>query len=120
MKKHGFVKPKISSPFVSYEEAEIKAPKQMEFMRNQLSDFFQNNVDDDTSLLVLRDRLWGEKDYDWRLIADGLNQAISNGLVLNPRQLRELPEVRTQAPRQSLPDIMKDWERPFQYYRGNK
>jgi hypothetical protein len=108
------------NPFVSYEEAREKAPKEMQAMQNKLADFFLNNVDDKTSLLVLRDKLWNDRDYDWRQVGPAIKQAMEKGLTLNPRQQAELTDVNTQAPYQSLPEIFQDLDRVWKFFRGNK
>lgn len=108
------------NPFVSYETAKEKAPKAMEAMQNRLSDFFLNNVDENTSLLPLTNKLWEEKDYDWRQFAPALKQAQEKGLKLNPRQSAEMTDISTQPPIQSLPDIFQDWWRTLQFLRGAK
>lgn len=109
-----------NSGLISYEEALEKAPKELEIMKNQLADFFVKNVDDDTSLLVLRDALWDKKDYDWRQIGPAIREAEKRGLKLNTRQSTELADVETQPPIQSLPDIFQDLDRVIQHFRGNK
>ena len=105
--------------FVDYDTAVKQAPREMAVMNKRLVDFFKSNVNDDTSLLVLRDKLW-DKDYDWRQISDALQEAVSNGLKLNTSQKAELVELQTQAPRQSLSDVFTDWLRPVEFVRGNK
>lgn len=106
--------------FVDYETALEKAPKEMKAIQNRLSNFFKNNVNDDTSLLVLRHKLWNDKDYDWRQIGPAIREAMSKGLKLNRAQLSELTELETQPPRQSISDVFADWGRWFDYFRGAK
>ncbi len=107
-------------PFVDYETAVKNAPKEMQTMQNQLSDFFLKNVDDDTSLSVLGEKLWRDRDYDWRQIGPAIRQAQEKGLQLNPRQKAEMSNINTQAPIQSLPNIFEDWWRAVQFMRGAK
>ncbi len=108
------------SPFSDYESVLEKSPKTIQTMQNRLSDFFKKNVTPDTSLLVLRDKLWKDKDYDWRQIGPAIEQAKKNGLKLSPNQESELTDLSTNPPIQSLPDILRSYDRPVKYIRGNK
>ena len=108
------------NPFVSFEQASKNAPKEMQAMQDRLADFFLKNMDKDTSPLVLRDKLWNEKDYDWRQIGPAIRQAQEEGLKLEPHQQAEMSEINTQAPIQSLPDIFQDWWRLLSNLRGAK
>lgn len=105
---------------ISYEEALEKAPKELELMKNQLADFFLKNVDDDTSLSVLSNKIWQDKDYDWRQIGPAIREAQKKGLKLSGRQSTELTDLETNPPIQSLPDIFRDLSRIPAYLRGNK
>lgn len=111
---------KEKSPFLSYEEAIEKAPKEMQVMQNLLSDFFLKNVDEKTSLLALRDKLIRDKDYDWRQVGPAIRQAVKNGLELQPFQSTEMADIETQAPYDSLPEIFQSFDRFTKYLRGNK
>ncbi len=97
------------SPFVSYEEALEKDPQSLKIMQ-----------DKNTSLLGLRDKIWNEKDYDWRQFEPAIVQAINQkGIKLEPFQEREMASL-TQPPMQSLPDIFKSMDRFIHYLRGSK
>lgn len=110
-----------TSPFVSYDEALEKDPEIIQVMQNRLADFFKNNVDNNTSLLGIRHSLWKDKDYDWRQIGPAIRQATAQGLRLNADQERELADLETQAPMESLPDLFKDvLNRTPAIIRGNK
>lgn len=115
--KRGFTE-RVKSPFISYEEALEKAPREMEVMQKRLTNFLKDNVDQDTSLLVLRDKLVN-KDYDWRQFGPALAQAQEEGLKLSPNQLAEITSLE-QPPLQSLPDIFQSFDRVLQFIRGNK
>ena len=115
-----FIYGKDKNPFISYEEAVERAPKQMQQMQDRLSDFFLKNVDNDTSLLVLRDKLWGDKDYDWRQIGPAIREAEKKGLQLTPSQSTEMADVETQEPLESMGAIFQSWDRFMKYQRGNK
>lgn len=115
--KRGFAE-RVKSPFISYEEALEKAPREMEVMQKRLTNFLKNNVDQDTSLLVLRDKLIN-KDYDWKQFGPALAQAQEEGLKLSPNQLAEITSLE-QPPIQSLPDIFQSFDRVIQFIRGNK
>lgn len=117
--ERGFPERKPAST-ISYEEALEKAPQEIEKMQNMLSDFFLKNVDDNTSLLVLREKLWKDRDYDWRQIGPAIREAEEKGLKLNQRQSTEMADIETQPPMQSLPDIFRDLSRIIPYLRGNK
>jgi hypothetical protein len=113
---------KKQGPFVSYNEALKKDPRGIEVMNKRLVDFFKKNIDPDTTLLGLRDKIWNEKDYDWRQIADAMQEATTgeNAVKLSPNQRAEITQLQTQAPLQSLSDVFSDWKRWMQYIRGNK
>jgi hypothetical protein len=104
----------------NYEKIKKSSPETMQNMQNKLSDFLLNNVKDDTSLEVLRHKLWSEKDYDWRQIGPAFEQAKRMGLKLNPNQSTELANISTNPPIESLPDLFRDWSRLVQNLRGNK
>lgn len=106
--------------FLSYDQAQIKAPEEMKTMKRLLSDFFLKNVDDKTSLLPLRDKIIKERDYDWRQFGPALSEAMQKGLKLNGKQMAELADINTNPPYESLPDIFRDWSRIVPYLRGNK
>lgn len=116
--ERGFPEKKRS--IISYEEALEKAPKELEIMKDQLADFFVKNVDDDTSLSVLSNKIWEDKDYDWRQIGPAIREAQKKGLKLTGRQSTELTDIETNPPMQSLPDIFRDLSRIPSYLRGNK
>ncbi len=117
-KGHPEVKKK---PFVSYDEAVKKAPREMEIMNKRLVNFLKQNVKEDTTLLGLRHELW-EKDYDWRQIGDAMQEAATgeNAIKLSPNQKAELAQLQTQAPKQSISDIFRDWGNWQDYLRGQK
>lgn len=108
------------SPFITYEEAKIKAPRELQIMQDRLSDFFLKNVDKETSLLGLREKLWEDKDYDWRQIGPAIRQAMEKGLTLEPFQSTEMADIETNPPLQSLPDIFMDLDRYMKGVRGNR
>ena len=87
-------------------------------MNSRLADFFLKNVKDDSSLLGIREKIWEDRDYDWRQFGPAIRQAQEKGLKLNPRQEREMKTVETQPPIQSLPDIFKDLSRILPFLRG--
>ena len=109
-----------SKDFKSYEEELEKNPQALQKQQNQLADFFLKNVDNDTSLLVLRDKLWKDKDYDWRQIGPAIREAESKGLKLNTQQSTEMTDIETQAPYESLPEIFQSWDRFKKFIRGNQ
>ncbi len=106
--------------FKSYEEMREKKPDVLKKQQEELANFFKQNVDKDTSLLVLRDKLWKDKDYDWQQIGPALRQAEQMGLKLEPHQSTEMTDIETQPPMESLPDIFRDWDRFKGFLRGNK
>ncbi len=108
------------NPFVPYEVAKEKDPQAMQIMQDRLADFFYNNVDKDTSPLALANKIWEDKSYHWDQMGPALRQAVEKGLKLEPHQLAEMSEINSQPPRQSLPDMFKDWWRVFQVFSGTK
>jgi hypothetical protein len=88
--------------------------------QTQLAEFFLKNVDKNTALLPLRDKIWEDRGYDWQQFGPALKQAQEMGLELSPRQESEIADFSTQPPRQSLPEIFKSFDRVIQYFRGNK
>lgn len=108
------------SPFISYEEAQERDPQALQIMQDRLSKFFMGNVDKDTSLLGIREKLWEDKDYDWRQIGPAIRQAQESGLELTPDQEREMSTIETQPPMRSLGDIFKGFDRVAGYLRGSK
>ncbi len=110
------------NPFISYDEAVKKDPRAIEVMNRRLGDFFKKNITPETSLSVLRDKLWNDKDYDWRQIGPALQMAQTgpNRIQLTPAQQAEMTEISTQAPRQSISDVFTDWGRWIEFIRGNK
>ena len=80
-----------------------KHPKIIEQQNARLKDFFSNNINPETSLLVLRDQLY-RKGYDWRQIATAFNEAVPDASLLNNSQQAELTEFN-QAPIPSLSDL---------------
>lgn len=106
--------------FVSYEEALEKKPEYIKKLNDNLTEFFLNNVDDDTALLPLREKIWSDKDYDWRQFGPAIREAEKRGLKLNKAQSTEMADIETQPPYQSLPDIFKSMDRVIKYYKGAK
>ena len=108
------------TPFSNYETVKEKSPKTLETMQNRLANFFLKNVDKNTSLSVLRQHLWKDKDYDWRQIGPAIEQARSLGLELTPTQTTELVDISTNPPLQSLPDMFRSWGRILDVIKGAK
>lgn len=108
------------SGFIPYEEALEKAPKELEFMKNTLTNFFLNNVDKNTSLLQLRDKLIHDKHYDWRQIGPAIREAEKRGLKLEKFQSTEMADIESQPPYDSLPHIFRGFDRVMKGLRGNK
>lgn len=87
----------------------------------RLRNFLDKSITSGTSLLVLRDRLWNEKNYDWQKIAKIMNEVISKpGFNISAAQQNELATLETEAPRQSLGYIFQDWGNMFRSLRGEK
>src|SRR5208337_2151250 len=59
----------------------------------ELVKFLKANVDNNTSLLVLRDRLWKDKKYNWEEIGNAVKQAFPNTQNLTNYQASEIPEL---------------------------
>lgn len=119
--KSGLPVKDFNSPFVSYEKALEKAPKEMKAMQNQLADFFMKNIDKNTSIAGIADKLIRDRDYDWRQIGPAIRQAVQQGNIqLEPFQSAELTDIETQPPRDSLPHIFRSMDRFKGFLRGNK
>lgn len=89
--------------------------------KERLVNFFKDNVNSDTSLLALRQKLW-EKGYDWQDIARAFNDATSGDGApkLTTAQTREMSILETEPPRQSLSYIFQDAGNVFDYLKGQK
>jgi len=72
-----------------------------------VKEFLQKNVNNDTSLLALRNRLWQDKGYDWKRISKIMNEAL-DPQKLTAAQTNELGILETEPPRQSLNYIFRD------------
>ena len=96
-----------------------QASKIPEPIREQrLQKFIKDNVDRNTSLLAMRHKLW-EKGYDWQEVANVMRQSL-NPNELSRWQNTELTDVETQAPKQSLSEIFRDYGNWIDFIRGNK
>lgn len=104
----------------SYDELLESDPKIIQQTTQKLADFLKNNINYDSSLLVLRDNLVNKKGYDWRQFYDALSLAEEQGLKINSdRQNAERAEL-TRPPIQSLPNLFNEWGNWIDYLRGNK
>lgn len=99
----------------SYHDLQQSYPKLLDQDNSKVASFLQKNLNNDTSLLVMRDALG----RDWRQFNDALNLAEKEGLQLTERQQAERAEL-TRPPIQSLPDMFTEWGRWIEYLRGNK
>lgn len=84
-----------------------------------LSDYFKKNVDNDTSLLVLRDNLINEKGYQWEEVLEAIKQAFPNGQSLNHYQNSEMAQI-AQPPIQSLSQLFGPTPNLRGFLRGQK
>ncbi len=107
------------SPFIPYEDALEKAPDVLQKQTQDLASFFMENLDEDSSLLALREKIL-DRDYDWQQIGPAIRTAMEHGLKLSPRQSTEMANIESQPPYDSLGDIFQDWDRFTKYFRGNK
>jgi len=112
--------PTKENPFASYEDAIELDPQAIQRLNGYLTDFFLKNVDNDTSLLGLREKIWKDRDYDWRQFGPALREAQKRGLKLNDRQETEATLMDSQPPAQSLSDLFQDLSRIPAFLRGNK
>ena len=99
----------------SYQDLQQSNPKLIDQDNSKIADFLRKNLNNDTSLLVLRDAIG----RDWRQFNDALSLAEKEGLELNERQSAERSEL-TRPPIQSLPNLFTEWGRWIEYLRGNK
>lgn len=87
---------------------------------DMLADFYKKNVKPDTSLLVLRHKLWKDKNYSWQEQAQAIDKAQRNGLELEGSQKTELTEFTSKPPGESLLDIFRDWDQIGKFITGKK
>lgn len=86
---------------------------------NNLTEFFRDNVGNNTSLLVLRDNLINEKGYDWQEVLQAIKTAFPNGQNLNHYQNSEMSFL-AQPPIQSLSQLFGPTPNVAGYLRGQK
>lgn len=73
--------------------------------RDKLVNYFRENIDNNTSLSVLRNYLIEEKNYSWEEVRDAIQAAFPNGEDrLNKYQIAELSNI-AKPPKQSLSQI---------------
>ena len=107
-------------PEMSFEEMKERNPEKLQQQQEELTDFFLNNIDDDTALLPIRHKLWKDKNYDWRQIGPAIHEAEKRGLTLSTRQQSEMADIDSQAPIESLPEIFQSFDRFWKYIQGSK
>lgn len=83
---------------------------------DKVKNFLKGNIDNNTSLLVLRDKLW-KKGYDWHDISKWMNEVVTNPTV---SQKNELGILENEPPRQSLGFIFNDWGNFIDTARGQR
>lgn len=83
----------------------------------RLDSLLEKNFSPNESLLAIRHRLWNEKSYDWREVAEAMKK-------LEPRmsefQKLEMNTIENSPPIQSLSDIFQGWYRLGAYLSGAK
>ncbi len=90
-------------------------------VNDDLTNFFKGQLKPDTSLSVLRHHLWDEKNAPWDLIGPAIRKAAAEtNYTLTPDQEREMTEIETVPPRQSLSGIFQDWWGPIEFIKGAK
>jgi hypothetical protein len=72
--------------------------------KDKLVDFFRHNVDNNTSLSVLRNYLVEDKNYSWEEVRDAIQSAFPNGNNLTKYQSAEMSNL-AKPPKQSLSQI---------------
>lgn len=72
--------------------------------QDSLVNFFKGNVNNDTSLTVLRNYLVEDKNYSWEEVRDAVKSAFPNAEKLTKYQSAELPNI-AKPPIQSLSQI---------------
>lgn len=87
-----------------------------------LSQWMRQNLKPEDSLLVMRDKLMRDKDYDWKQFGQALAMAMQgeNGIKLSAHQIAEHGDFATQGPRDALPLVLKDLSRIYDYNVGKK
>lgn len=84
-----------------------------------LVNFFKENVNNDSSLLVLRDNLINQKGYSWEEVLDAINKAFPNSQNLNDYQKAE-KQALAKPPIQSLNQIFGSTPNVRGFLRGQK
>ena len=101
---------------------QFKSAKTESNQDDQVRDFLRKNITPNTSLLVLRDKLWN-KNYDWQRAAQLINDVVSEPSVqgkLTAAQQNELGTIDTEAPRQSMNYIFSGWGNFLNAFKGQK
>jgi hypothetical protein len=83
----------------------------------RLDKLLEENFSKDESLLAIRHRLWNEKGYDWKEIAESMKKIEDK---MSPFQKLEMTTIETSPPIQSLSDIFQGWDRFASYLSGAK
>lgn len=108
-----------SKEFIAKLDNFPKPSKSADTREKMLIDFFDKNIQKGDSLLVMRNKLWKDKGYNWQEINSAMQKAISQGLPLTTDQNTELVEL-SRPPRESLVDIFRNWDQFSGYLRGQK
>lgn len=87
--------------------------------KESLVNYLRKNVDNDTSLSVIRQHLVDEKNYDWREFADAVTEAFPEGARLNQWQNAELTNIAS-PPKQSLNSLLGPAGDIRNFFRGAK
>lgn len=86
---------------------------------DSLVNFFKESVNNDTSLLVLRDNLINQKGYDWQEVLQAIQKAFPRAESLNEYQKSELSAL-AKPPIQSLSQLFGPTPNLRGFLRGQK
>lgn len=91
-----------------YQKAKEENPELVKTYNEKLTNFLRNNIKPNTSLLVLRDKLYNRKGYDWKQFNEAITGLQQEGFKFDDTQTREFGSLE-RPPVQSLADIFSDW-----------
>jgi hypothetical protein len=108
------------NPYNVYNDLSQQFPEKLQKSNDELGKYIAENLTDEDSLLVFRDKLMKSRGYDWRQFAPAYEAAIQNGFVPTASQMRELGEFATVPPRNSMDYIFIDYSpsRRLEQQRG--
>lgn len=114
--------PGLAKSNKTYDQVYKDNPNEIQRQNSVLANNLKSMVGQSDSLLVLRDKLYNDLNYDWRQIGPAFREAMTgkDALELTTAQKDELTKVETQPPIQSLSNVFLDAKRWMDYIAGRK